>query len=54
MEHAYLETVQPRHLRPFIPLAAQELQDNLGRMPFPLSVWYANEFRYVVQQCKKT
>ena len=54
MEDAYIEIVQPRHLRPFIPLAAQELQDNLDRMPFPIAVWYANEFRYVIRQCKKS
>ena len=54
MEDAYIEIVQPRHLRPFIPLAAQELQDNLDRMPFPLAVWYSNEFRYVIRQYKKS
>ena len=29
MEDAFLEIVQPTHLRPFVPLAAQELQDHL-------------------------
>ena len=54
MEDAYLKIVQPRHLRPFIPLAAQEIEDNLGRMPCPIAVWYANELRYVIKQYKKT
>ena len=52
MEDAYLEIVQPTHLRPFIPLAAQELQDRLIRMPRPIACWYASEFRFVIRESK--
>ena len=54
MEDAFLEIVQPTHLRPFVPLAAQELQDHLIRMPRPIACWYASEFRYVIRECKKS
>lgn len=54
MEDAYLEIVQPTHLKPFIPLAAQELQDRLIRMPRPIACWYASEFRFVIRESKKS
>ena len=54
MEDAYLEIVQPMHLRPFVPLAAQELQDHLIRMPRPIACWYASEFRFVIRESKKS
>ena len=54
MEDHFLEIVQPAHLKPFVPLAAQELQDHLHRMPRPIACWFASEFRYIVRECKKS
>ena len=42
------------HLRAFVPLAAQEVHDNLHRMPFPIASWFAAELRYVIREYKKS
>ena len=54
MEDTYLEIIQPGHLRAFVPLAGQEVNDNLRRMPFPLASWFAAELRYVIREYKKS
>ena len=54
MEDTYLEIVQPRHLKPFVPLAAQEVHDCLRAMPFPIATWVAAELRYIIREYKKS
>ena len=54
MEDTFLEIVQPMHLKPFVPLAAQEIHDYLCRMPFPVASWAAAELRHIIRECKKS
>ena len=49
MEDLHVEVVQPPHLRPFVPVAPEEVLDGLERMPFPIACWYARELRRVIR-----